>query len=343
MPYISPSPGDVHVSRPLTNIMIGYMQPDSAFVADKIFPTIPVQKQADAYFTYDRDDWNRDEMEIRAPGAESAGSGYDIGQNAYYAPVRALHKDIPDQIRGNVDSPIDLDRDATLFLTHKARLNRERAWAARYFKSGVWAFNVDGVSSGATAAGSFDPTDGANNNVLQWNDGASNPIEDMRKGMTIMQQRTGFRPNKLNLGRPVFDVLVDHPDFIARMDRGQTTGAAMANRAAIAAILELEEVVVMDAIYNTAQQKASAQNENNLFIGGKHAGLFYAPAAPSILAPSAGYTFNWTGYFAATQQGARMKKFRMEALASDRVEIEVAYDQKVIGTDLGYFFNGIVA
>lgn len=340
MPYISPTPGDVHVSRPLTNLMVGYMQDDAAFVADRIFPNIPVAKQADAYFTYDRDDWNRDDMKPRAPGAESAGSGYELGQNAYYASVRALHKDIPDQMLANADAPISLDRDATAFVSHKARLHREISWMNRYFKGGVWAFEADGVDSSPTAAGSFDPTNASANDVLRWNDAASTPIEDMRRAMTTVGGRTGFRPNKLALGRPVFDVLVDHPDFIARMDRGQTVGAAMANREAIAAILELDEVVVMDAIYNSAKQGAA---EVSNFIGGKHAGLFYAAPAPGVLTPSAGYTFSWTGYLGATQNGARIKRFRMEHLSSTRVEIEQAFDQKVIGTDLGYFFDGIVA
>lgn len=340
MPYISPTPGDVHVSRPLTTLMTGYMQEDKAFVADSIFPNIPVAKQADAYFEYNRDDWNRDDMKPRAPGAESAGSGYELGQAAYYASVRALHKDIPDQLLANADSPLNLDQDATEFVSHKARLHREVSWVNKYFKGGVWAFEADGVNSSPTAAASFDPTNSSNNDVLRWNDAASNPIEDMRRAMTTMGERTGFRPNKLALGRPVFDVLVDHPDFIARMDRGQTVGAAMANREAIAAILELDEVVVLDAIYNSAKQGAP---EINRFIGGKHAGLFYAPARPSILKPSAGYTFSWTGYLGATQNGARIKRFRMEHLSATRVEIEQAFDQKVVGSDLGYFFDGIVA
>jgi hypothetical protein len=340
MPYISPAPGDVHVSRPLTNIMVGYMQRDTAFVADTVFPNIPVQKQADAYFTYDRGDWNRDEMVVRAPGAESAGASYDIGQNAYYAVVRALHKDIPDQLRANADSPIALDRDATNFLTHKARLNRELAWAARFFKGGVWSWEFDGVASGATALASRDPTVDANNNILQWNDAASTPIADMRAAATYMAQRTGFRPNKLVLGRPVFDILVDHPDFIARMDRGQGTGAAMANRDAIAAILEFDQVVVMDAIFNAAKKGSP---EANNFVGGKNALMAYAPAEPGILTPSAGYTFSWTGFLGATAYGGRIKRFRMENLESDRVEIQVAYDQRLIGADLGFFFDGIVA
>lgn len=345
MPYVSPAPGDVHVSRPLTNLMIGYMQADTSFVADTVFPNIPVAKQADAYFEYNRGDWNRDEMTERAPGTESAGSAYDMETKAYYAPVKALHKDIPDQLRGNADSPINLDRDATSFLTHKARLNREIAWTRRYFATGVWDFEVDGVASSPTAAGSFNPAKGSTDNKkLQWNDAASTPIEDIRQGQTHVQQRTGFRPNTLTLGRWVYDVLVDHPDFIARMDRGQTVGAAMANRAAMAAILDLDRVLVLDAIVNSAKKNVSASaSETNAFIGGKHALLTWSPPNPGILIPSAGYTFSWTGYLGATEQGARIKRFRMEHLASDRIEIETAYDQKLTGSDLGYFFEGIVA
>lgn len=340
MSYISPSPGDVHVSRPLTNIMIGYMQREETFIATMLFPNIPVQKQADAYFTYDRGDWNRDEMVERAPGAESAGAAYNVGQATYYASVKALHRDIPDQLRSNADSPINLDRDATRFLTHKARLNREIAWVNRYFKGGVWSWEYDGVASSPTAAGSLDPTNASANDVLQWNDAASNPIEDMRRAQTYMQQKTGFRPNVLAIGRAVYDVLVDHPDFIARMDRGQTSGPVKANRDAIAALLELDKVVVLDAIYNAAKQGLT---ESNAFIGGKHALLVYAPGEPSILEPAAGYTFSWTGYLGASDNGARIKRFRMEPLGSDRVEIETAYDMKLVGADLGFFFDGIVA
>jgi hypothetical protein len=33
----------------------------------------------------------------------------------------------------------------------------------------------------------------------------------------------------------------------------------------------------------------------------------------------------------------------MDSLRADRIEAEVAFDMKVIATDLGYFWNGVVA
>lgn len=339
MPYISPTPGDVHVNRPLTNIAVAYMQTEDKFVADQIFPNIPVTKQSDAYFVYDKGAWNRDEMRDRAPGSESAGSNYDIGQDNYYARVKALHKDVPDQVLDNADSPLDLESDATRFVTGKSLINREVNFVNKFFKAAVWTFNVDGVASSPTALASFDPTNNSANDVLKWSDPASTPIEDVRRGCTYVQERTGFRPNKILLARRVYDALIDHPDIIARLDRGQTTGPAQATRESLAALFELDQVVVLEAVLNTAVQGNPA---NSVFMAGNHALLVYSAPTPGLLVPSAGYTFSWTGRSGNSQMGFRIKRFRMEHLESTRVEAQQAYDQKLVGVELGYFFNGII-
>lgn len=341
MPDISPGRSDVHVNRPLTNISLAFTQSADAFVADKVFPNIPVSKQSDQYYTYPRGEWNRDDMEERTPGAESAGGSYTLSTDTYLAVTRALHKDVPDQVRANQDDPINLDREAVEYVTHKAMLNREINWQTKYFPAthapgGVWTFDVDGASS---ASASFDPTDAGNNDKVYWNDGSSTPIEDVREGKRYVQETSGQRPNVLVLGRPVFDVLLDHPDIVGRIDRGQTSGAAIANREALAALFEVEEILVMDAIYNSAKQGAT---NVHAFIGGKNALLAYRPSTPGLMTPSAGYTFSWTGLMGSTPNGMRIKRFRMEHIESDRIEIQASYDQKVIAPDLGYYFGGIV-
>src|SRR5574343_1416849 len=105
MPYIQPSRADVHVNRPLTNISVAFMQNASNFIADRVFPVVPVAKQSDLYFTFDRGAFNRDEMQRRAPGAESAGAVYTVATAPYNCAVWALHKDVADQVRANADSP----------------------------------------------------------------------------------------------------------------------------------------------------------------------------------------------------------------------------------------------
>lgn len=340
MPFTQPSRSDVHVNRPLTNISIAFLQSADAFVASRVFPNIPVGKQSDSFFTYDRGEFNRDEMEERAPGTESAGGSYTLGTDLYHAKTRAYHKDIPDPVRANADSPISLDSEATEYVTKKGLIRREVTWVASYFTAGnpgdTWTFDVDGAAS---RSASFDPLDAGNNDVVFWDDASSTPIEDVRLLKRFVLESTGFMPNKLTLGRAVFDALIDHPDIVGRLDRGQTSGPAIANKDSLAALFEVEEILVMDAIQNTGVE---GQTDVHAFIAGKHALLSYAPASPGLLTPSAGYTFSWTGLLAAGNDGMRIKRFRMEHLESDRIEIDMSYDQKKISADLGAFFGGIV-
>lgn len=329
----NPTAGDVHVNAPLGNISIAWIQDETQFISQRVFQTIPVLKQSDRYFTYDRRDFNRDEAQRRAPGSESAGGGYRIDSTpTYFCDPWAWHHDVPDQIRANSDNPLDQDRDGTIFVTQKLLIRREKLWASKYMVGSLWGTEYNGVS-GAPSAGE----------VRQWNDYVnSDPLKDSRTAITAVHLKTGFRPNKYAMGQPVWDTLVDHPDIIDRVKYGQSGVGrpAMVTKEAVAQLLELNAIEVGGAIEDSAGE---GQTESQAWIVGKSALLAYVPKSPGIMIPAAGYTFSWTGYLGASNQGSRIKKFRMEQLASDRIEGEIAFDQKVVSTDLGSYFDGIIA
>lgn len=330
---MKPTPSDVHVNTPLTNISVAYLQSQSEFIADKVFPVVPVSHQSDRYYTYSRGDFNRDEAQLRAPSTESAGGGYTVDNTPnYYCNVYAFHKDIDDQLRANADNVLNLDNEATAFVTHKMLIKRERIWATKYFNTGIWSNNRAGASSNPSAGTS----------VYHWSDYTnSDPITDIRNLKVEIKKNTGFTPNKLVLGEQVYAALIDHPDLLDRVKYGQTAGKpAQLNKELLAQILELDEILVGGSIYNTAKE---GQAESSSFILGKHALLVYAAPTPGLMTPSGGYTFSWTGYLGAGAFGNRMKKFRMDSIHSDRIEGEMAFDCKLVGADLGCFFNGIIA
>lgn len=328
---MQPTPGDVHVNQPLTNISIAMIQSNADFVASRIFPNIPVSKQSDRYYVYNRGDFNRDEMELRAPATESAGSGYTLDNTpTYFADRYSVHKDIPDEVRANADAVLNPDREATTFVTLKALIKREKLFVAKHFTTGKWGTDMAGVASGPTG-----------NQFLQWSDANSNPIEDVRKGKRTVRESTGFEPNKMVLGRPVYDALLDHPDIIDRIKYGQTAGSpAKASLALLASLFEVDEILVMNAIENTAKEGQTAAHS---FIGGKKALLCHSATAPGLMTPSAGYTFSWTGLLGSGAEGNRIRQFRLEREGADRVEIDMCFDQKLVAPELGYFFNAAVA
>lgn len=313
-----PTQNSVHVNRPLTMISVAYLQDQNEFIADKVFPVVPVDKQSDLYFVYTKNDWFRDEARPRAAGAESAGGGYGLSTVAYNAKVTAFHKDIPDQVRNNEDMPLNSDRDATEFVTRRLMIRREIQWAADYFAASVWGTDLTPANL--------------------WSDyTSSDPIGDIRTGIRTIKLNTGFTPNTLTLGYDVFIKLQDHPDIV---DRYKYTQSEVITEAMLAKLFGVERVLVAGGVKATNVEGETAAMS---FIYGKHALLSYAAPRPSLLQPSAGYIFSWKGVSQGNGFTIGTKKFRMEHLESDRVEGQIAFDDKVVATDLGYFFNGAVA
>lgn len=340
---MNPTAGDVHVNRPLTNISIAYMQKATGFVADQMFPNIPVQKQSDRYFRYDRSDFWRNQYQKRADSTESAGSGWKIDSTpSYFADVWALHKDVSDRVRVNADDPLDMDRDATMWLSQQAMISREVQWVSNYFSTGVWSGVTGSTGTDVTGVSASPGT----NNVLQWDNANSTPVQDVKAYADLQQLLTGLRPNKMAIGRQVWTKLSDHPEMVDRIKYGASsnTNPAIVSRQAVAALMELDEILVAEGIQVTSAENPSFEaSKVSAFITGKNALLAYAAPSASILQPSAGYTFSWTGYVAAGPMGQRVSTIRLEWLKSDRVEGEMAYAQQLVSTDCGTYFSSIVA
>lgn len=311
-----PTPGDVHVNAPLTNIAVAWWQTQTNYIADQIFPIVPVAKQSDVYYRWNKEELLRDEAQQRAPGTESAGGRFSMTTDNYSARIEAFHKDIDDQLRENADSVLSLDASATRFVAQKLMTRRESRFFSTFFTTGVWATDAS-------------PT-------TKWENSASTPREDVDAGKIKIQETTGFTPNVLVLGPHVLRALRSNPQV---RDQFKYTSADSIDTAMLARFFGVDRVVVPTAIQTTTKEGAATQATT--FFAGKHALLLYAAPSPSLMEPSAGYIFNWTGN-TGSLGGMRIKRFRMEPLASDRIEGEMAYDFKVVANELGYMMNAAV-
>lgn len=317
---IQPTRSDVHVNRPLTNISIAYMQKADSFIADKVFPNVPVQKQSDLYFSYDKRYWFQTQAQVRGPGTESAGSGFKINpNNNYFAALWAVHKDLDDQIRQNAD--INLDIATTNFVTQQLLLRREKVFVSRYLQSGIWT----------GAGGDFTPS-------VKWDTTNSTPISDIETLKQQVESQTGFAPNTLVLGPRLYASLKNN---ISIIDRIKYTQRGLITEDLLAGLFGVDRVLVARATQDLSPEGSEVASMSYLV---NNAGLLcYSAPAPSLMEPSAGYTFSWTGYFGAGNGGNRIMSFRMEHLKSDRIEGEMAFDMKQIGSDLGVYITGALS
>jgi hypothetical protein len=307
---------------------VGFVQDQNKFAANQVFPSIPVTNRSDLYYKYNRGDFFRDSMQLRAPGTPAAGGGYKLTTGSYTAQVWALKKIIDDQIRANSDSPLQPDRDATFYLTQQALINRDVNWCASYFATGVWGTELSGqATSDAT-------------HVKYWNLSGSTPIEDLLALGLSVEASTGYKPNVLVLGARTLAALKVNPEIVDRLKYGQTApGVVTVKNTDLAALFEVDKVVVAAGVRTTSDENLVPDSDTTPdtldFIAGKHALLAYAAPSPGIMMPSAGYTFNWTGLTGATAGGMRIKKFRWEIDAADHVEIDSAYAFGLVSKYLG--------
>jgi hypothetical protein len=331
----TPTNQAVHVDAVLTNLSIAFMQNPANFIASRVFPNVAVAKQSDRYFTFDRGDFNRDEARIRAPGTESAGSGFDLDNTpTYYAPVTSFHKDLAWQTMSNADSVLDLTSAAQRFVMQKMMIRKEKSFVDNYMTTGKWTTDIAGVSG--TPSGP---------QVKQWSDYTDgDPIGDIEEAMNTILESTGYEPNTLVLGKRTFSALKDHPDIVDRVKYSGGVGngnPARVNEQTLAALFGVERVMVSKAIANDATK---GETEDSNFIAGKTAMLCFANSAPSLMDASAGYTFSWSGYLGQGNEfGVAMKRIPMDHLESDRIEGGMAFTHKLVAADLGYLWNTIVA
>lgn len=317
-----PTLSQVHIDTALTNISTAYQQQPSQFIASRVFKPVPVEKQSGKYFTWTKADWFRDEAKPRADAAESAGTGFGLSTASYSCDVYALHKDIGEQARANADPGIDLERAATEFITHRMLLRQEIQFVSDVFGTSIWA------------------TDSTPANL--WSDyTGSDPIGDIRTGKRTILSNTGQMPNTLVLGYEVYDKLVDHPDIVDRIKYTNAVNGRTVNEQLLAAMFDVENVYVAQAIKNTGIEGETASYS---FVFGKHALLLYVPPTPSLLTPASGYTLVWRGVdYGMGQNNVGIKRMDVPLANATRVEGQIAFDTKIVGTDLGYFWNGAVA
>jgi hypothetical protein len=298
---------------------VAYMQKEEFFVADKVFPRVPVDKQSDRYFKYAKKGWFKNMAQRRGSATESAGSGWEVDNTPTYScDVFAIHKDVDDKIRQNADEPINMDRDATAWVSRQMLLKKEVDFFANYFTTGVWGSD-------------FTPP-------TLWDAGGSTPIDDVDQKQEEILQLTGYMPNVLLVSPKVHRILKNHATIL---DRIKYTERGIVTEDILASLFGVDRYLVARATQDTAAEGAA---EAMSFVAGStDALLVYAAPAPSLMAPSGGYIFTWTGMYGAGAFGNAISKFRMEHLKADRVEGEMGYDPKVVADDCGIYFNGVVS
>lgn len=318
-----PTGYDLHVNSLMTNISIGYK--NDMYIADEMFPIVPVNKQSDIIPMYNQSDWFRDTAELRAPGTAPRRGGFTVDTtNTYYCNRYSYGFDIPDEFRDNTDDPFNMDRDGTLFATDKLYLRRELAFVSTAFVGSTWTTDKTGAASG----GDF----------VHWSDYAtSTPLRDITDYLDEVEALTARMPNSGAMGKQVWSQLKWHPDVI---DTIKYTQRAQMTVDIFGALIEIPNLKIGRGIYTTTAEGTAEASVAYTRIWGKNVLFLYVPPAPSLFTPAAGYTFTWRRVANSIQY---MRQLRDEYAETDTLEANSYFVHKITSAKSGAFLATAVA
>lgn len=317
----------------LTNMSMAQFAQPGDFVATTIFPICPVGLSSSSYYKFSKADLARDNVQRKPAFGKVAPAVMGQSDDSYHCKVDQVLVGIDgiaalDYARSRAPGVADSRKGKVRFANEQMLLHLDLTFAEKFFQSGVWSDERTGSASGS-----------GQKEFLKFSDANFDPVgffDDMRAEMKRKSRRN---PNRLCLGLDAYNALKVHPDIIERVKyTGTTANPAKVTAAVLAQLLEIEQVKVLDGSYNAG---GFGVEDMQFMCDPKSALLCYAPDAPAIDEPSAGYIFTWdmlgNGAWTAFDQ------FEGEnGTHAEFIEGLMANDMKKTGDDLAVFLTDCV-
>lgn len=324
-----PTPGSAHKDAALSNLSIAYRNP--MYIADQVFPTVPVKKQSDYFFKFLRGDWFRNDAGVRGPGAQAKRGGYKLSSDTYACKEYAFAHPIPIELINNADDVLKPMETGINFVTESILLAKERVVSTLITTASNWS-NED-------AAGLWAATDATNTFLT-----------DVLYRRETIRQAIGRFPNTLIMDAKTYKGLKESSVLLDRIKYTGTNGnPADVTPQMIAMLCSLDRVLVGGAIYTSDEETLAGTEftavdlwETNATKGS--AWLGYVAPNPQVDIPSAGYTFAWNNTNIpdeiVAQTGARSVRRWWEAAEKQWVvEASEAFDAKITSSVSGFLWT----
>lgn len=332
---------DVHIDRPLTNFSIALWQDHSVYVAQTFFPVVPVTNASDTYTTYPQGYFNRIYETARSEDGKANSVGYKTLQDSYSCGEDALRIFISDKKRANVDSQRNLDYEANEVVLNAMLMGKEKKFSDTFLATSKWSRDVQGVAAGPTGA-----------QVLSWADSSADPVGDvLNEILTMTVNSGGLRPNKALMTLDVYLAVREHSAVLDRVKYGGTNERpGQVSLQALAALFELDELVIMQTVLNSAvdgieDSVTGLPPVSNAFLATQKMLLVHATPTVGLYKPVAACTFAWNQYIAmGVNAGPAVRRYRESpAIKGEYIEAELSIDQKLVAADLGTLMYDLLA
>jgi hypothetical protein len=323
-----PNVKEAIIAGPLAGVSVAYRNLD--YIADRVFPIIDGADPRAKITTYRKGAWFRDEAGIRAPGTEARRGGFPISSVSIATKEYAFAKEVTDEDRRFVKAQgapvLSPDQDAIEFCADKVDLKKERR-VSSLITATTW---VDGNVGGEDAEGGWVAPTG---NTF---------LADVEKAQKALKSSIGRRGNVLLIDDLTYGGM---KEIDALLDKIKYTQRGVLTKEMIAAMLDLDEVIVGSAIYSDAEETKDGDDFNAVNIWEVNANkgmgfLFYRPRRMGLKMQCAGAQVR-----IAYENGSprRTSTWREASKHQDVYEVAEETDIVLIDAGAGYLFSDIYA
>lgn len=304
---------DAHHDVPLSNLAIKAFQGADAYIAQQLFPIVPVGKQSDKYYVLDKASWLRIGTSFRAPKTSPRRVTFRVSSDGYFADNYAFAGENALEDLANADVAIRLRNNTTQVVTDMLLRDYENRVA-------------NTVTSG-TNLGSYVSLSG----TAKWTDYTnSDPISDITTACAFIRQNTGLTPNTGVIDEDTIAVLRRHP---AILDLYKYTAGGQATMDQLRDVLNVQNLLVGKGIKNNALENATASITN---IWGNNVILCHVQPGTTLETATFGLTFRWS----PPGIPGNMQAFRYNdpdpGKKTEVVEVGMYQDEKIVASDLSY-------
>lgn len=305
---------DLHVDKVLTKMAMGY-RPEG-FIADRVLPTVEVDKQSDIYVEFDRARRLRRQDSQRTPGTEAHIVYEDVGSATYYCRNYALKTFVTIEDRANAD-PFFI----TKLLNTRTQLVLDDLAMDEEIRVASLVTNTSNVGSYNAVASA-------------WN-GAGDPIGDINTTIDNVHYANGVMPNRVVFGIEAWKSF-RRDSNVRNLIFGTNNGGGYPNTQQVASLLDIDEILVGGSFQNTGEENLS---ESLSTIWGENVLVEYVPPNPTTERPSFGYRFRWVK---AGLPNRTVERHPYDSKTkSEEVEVGYYQDEKITGSSYGHLIVAV--
>lgn len=310
-----PEAKQLHKDRFLSEFSVQYQNDE--MIWEEILPIVDVGKRSDAFVVYSKEDSYRIQEDRVGAKSQSNEIDYGTGEDNYSVKGHSLAGWVPQENVENADEPMKPLEDENDFLNRGLHIAQEKRVADKVFAAATYPSGNKVTLSGTG----------------QWGQSADDPIGDVLNAVETCFQRA----NTIIFGQAAWQIFRKLPevlDAVKSSSRFQGSPGGIATNQEVAALFEVERVLVGRARYITSKEGQTATYAR---LWGKHCAALYVAKNVGLKTVTFGKTFS-------QRRRATFRDFDAKRGEAGAHYLKVSWnsDEKIVASDLGYFIENAV-